>query len=286
MKRMGILGPKGTHSEAAAVYLNNIITEPMELVIYPEIYEVLSAVENGRINTGFVPVENSLEGSVNITLDTLARSDNLIVTRELIWPVHNQLMAKPEVKIADLKQIFSHSQPISQCRNYLLKHCPTAAVCNVSSTAKAAEIVANSEVNEGLAAICTKRAGELNGLVTLAKEIQDNKYNSTRFFEIRRRGEEITDGSLKNKVLIICQIRGERAGALCEVLEEFAFRNVNMTRIESRPARTKLGEYIFFFDLDTDAAPGMLEESIEAVKKKSIWLKDLGTFPVIIATID
>ena len=121
--------------------------------------------------------------------------------------------------------------------------------------------------------------------MTLAKEIQDNKYNSTRFFEIRRSGEAIEDESVKNKVLIICQIRGERAGALCEVLEEFAFREVNMTRIESRPARTKLGEYIFFFDLDTNAAPGMLKESIEAVKKKSIWLKNLGTFPVITAAI-
>ena len=286
MKRMGILGPKGTHSEAAAIYLNGIVSEPMELVIYPEIYDVLSAVESGRINVGFVPVENSLEGSINITLDTLARSDNLVVTRELIWPVHNQLMSKPGVEIGDIKRIFSHSQPISQCRNYLLKNCPTAEVCTTSSTAKAAEIVANSDIKEGLAAICTKRAGELNGLVTLAKEIQDNKFNSTRFFEIRRCVESYADNSPKSKVLIICQIRGERAGALCEVLVEFAFRNVNMTRIESRPARTKLGEYIFFFDLDTDAAPGMLDESIEAVNKKSIWLKNLGTFPVITANMD
>ena len=281
MQKMGILGPKGTHSEAAAVYLNDIVSEKMELVIYPEIYEVLSSVEAGKIDAGFVPVENSLEGSVNITLDTLARSDNLIVTRELIWPVHNQLMAKPEIKLGDIKRIFSHSQPISQCRNYLLKHCPTAEVCTTSSTAKAAEIAAQSTINEGIAAICTRRAGELNGLITIAAEIQDNMLNSTRFFEIRRRGEEIKNTLPKDKVLIICQIRGERAGALCEVLEEFAFREVNMTRIESRPARTKLGEYIFFFDLDTNAAPGMLEESIEAVQKKSIWLKHLGAFPVI-----
>ena len=167
-----------------------------------------------------------------------------------------------------------------------MKHCSTVEVCTTSSTAKAAEIVATSDISEGLAAICTKRAGELNDLVTIAEEIQDNKYNSTRFFEIRRRSENFADKSPKDKVLIICQIRGERAGALCEVLEEFAFRNVNMTRIESRPARTKLGEYIFFFDLDINAAEGMLEESIEAVNKKSIWLKNLGMFPVITANMD
>ena len=286
MQTMGILGPKGTHSEAAAVYLNKILPKPVDFVIYPEIYEVLTAVEDGRIDSGFVPVENSLEGSINITLDILARSDNLIVTRELIWPVHNQLMAKQGIALEDIKQIFSHAQPISQCRNYLLNNCPTAKVYTTSSTAKAAEIAASSDIDKGIAAICTKRAGELNGLVTIATEIQDNMLNSTRFFEIHRRGRNYESELQKDKVLIICQIRGERAGALCEVLEEFAFREVNMTRIESRPARTKLGEYIFFFDLDTNAAPGMLEESIKAVQKKSMWLKNLGAFPVLTANMD
>ncbi|MBR1729354.1 MAG: prephenate dehydratase [Selenomonadaceae bacterium] len=283
MKLMGILGPRGTHSEAAAVYLNEIIDEPLELIIYQEIYDVLIAVENGEVNAGFVPVENSLEGSVNITLDTLARSDNLIVTRELIWSVHNHLMTKPGVDASQIKKIFSHSQPISQCRKYLQKNFSTAKTFTTSSTAKAAEIVAESKISDGYAAICTKRAGELNNLVTIADEIQDNMLNSTRFFEIRRRNEDFQIDSPKDKILIICQIDGEHAGALCEVLEEFAFRNVNMTRIESRPARTKLGEYIFFFDLDTNIDQNILNESIAAVKQKSIWLKNLGSFPVIIA---
>ena len=283
MKLMGILGPRGTHSEAAAVYLNEIIDEPLELIIYQEIYDVLIAVENGEVDAGFVPVENSLEGSVNITLDTLARSDNLIVTRELIWSVHNHLMTKPGVDPLQIKKIFSHSQPISQCRKYLQKNFSTAKTFTTSSTAKAAEIVAESKISDGYAAICTKRAGELNNLVTIADEIQDNMLNSTRFFEIRRRNEDFQIDSPKNKILIICQIDGEHAGALCEVLEEFAFRNVNMTRIEARPARTKLGEYIFFFDLDTNIDQNILNESIAAVKQKSIWLKNLGSFPVIIA---
>ena len=285
MKRMGILGPLGTHSEAAAVYLNSIVAEPMELVIYPDIYDVLTAVEDGRINSGFVPVENSLEGSINITLDTLARSDNLIVTRELIWPVHNQLMAKTNVELNNIKRIYSHSQPISQCRTYIQKYCPTAEICATPSTARAAEIVAASKINEKFAAICTKRAGELNGLKTIATEIQYNIYNSTRFFEVSRRTDHKFEG-YKGKILIICQIYGGHAGALCEVLEEFAFRNVNMTRIESRPARTKLGEYIFFFDLDTDVESKIIEESIEAVRNKSVWLKNLGTFQVITAKPD
>ncbi len=280
MKKMGILGPRGTHSEAAAVYLNEIIEEPSELVIFSEIYEVLHAIEIGQIDSGFVPVENSLEGSINITLDTLARSDNLIVTCELIWSVHNHLMAKSQIEVGKIKKIFSHAQPISQCRNYLHKNCSKAEICTTSSTARAAEIVAESKINENYAAICTQRAGELNGLVTIANEIQDNLNNSTRFFEIHRR-EDIKFDGYKEKILIICQIYGGHAGALCEVLEEFAFRNINMTRIESRPARTKLGEYIFFFDLDTDVDAKIIDEAIAAVRKKSIWLKNLGTFSVI-----
>ena len=124
MKKMGILGPKGTHSEAAAYYLNGVLGTPCEMVEYGEIFEALAAVSEGEVETALVPVENSLEGAVNITLDMLARSDDLRVLQELIWPVHNQLMAMPGVK--DIRRIFSHPQPISQCRAYLRDHCPMA----------------------------------------------------------------------------------------------------------------------------------------------------------------
>ena len=282
MERMGILGPRGTHSEAAAVKLNETLTEKFELVIYSEIFDALNAVEENKIDAAFVPVENSLEGSINITLDTLAHSDNFIVTRELIYPVHNFLMSKVGVELSAVKKIFSHSQPISQCRNYLRKNFPNAEIIITPSTARAAELVANSETLEGYAAICTERAGNLNGLQTLAKEIQDNPANSTRFLEVRRRPENFNVYNLHgNKNLIICQIDGSRAGALYEVLGEFAKRNINMTRIESRPARTELGAYIFFFDLEVDNFRRLLFESVEAVRRKSIWLKNLGIFPVI-----
>lgn len=277
LKKMGILGPNGTHSEEAAIYFKKFLSEEVELVICPEIFEILSAVEEGRLDSGFVPVENSLEGSINITLDTLARTDSLQVTHELIWPVHNCLMTKNGVTA--IKKIFSHAQPISQCRKYLRKNFPDAEIISTPSTARAAEIVATSQLAEGFAAICTKRAGELNNLVEVAEEIQDNMANSTRFFEVERENKNLRG----DKVLIICQIDGKKSGALYEILEEFAIRKVNMTRIESRPARTELGEYIFFFDLETDVDEKILNESIESVRKKSIWLKNLGKFPVITA---
>lgn len=277
--KLGILGPCGTHSEAAAIMLSERISEQFEIINYADIFEILSAVEEGQLDAGFVPVENSLEGSINVTLDTLARSDSLVVVRELIYPVHNCLAAK--IHIAEVRKIFSHAQPISQCREYLRGNFPNAEVIVTPSTSRAAEIVADSDVGDGYAAICTERAAELNSLTILATEIQDNMANSTRFFEVRRRDESLNADLRGDKVLIICQIDGKRAGALYEVLGEFAHRGVNMTRIESRPARTELGAYIFFFDLENTVDRQVLDESIEAVRRRSIWLKNLGSFRVI-----
>ena len=277
---MGVLGPLGTHSEAAAQYLSRLLPERPELLVYPDIFAVIQAVEDGEVDSCLVPVENSLEGAINITLDTLARSDDLFVASELIWPVHNQLMARPGTQ--KICRIYSHPQPISQCRSYLQQHYPEAELIKVASTARAAEIVAKEPRGMGAAAICTKRGGELNGLVTVATEIQDNMANATRFFELRRvtAAPQAPIGPAE-KMLVICEIDGQKAGALYDVLKEFADRGVNMTRIESRPARTELGAYIFFFDLDVADNEEALRTSVEAVARKSKWLKDLGSFPVV-----
>lgn len=280
MKKMGVLGPLGTHSEAAAQYLSRLLPERPELLVYPDVFAVIQAVEDGEVDSCLVPVENSLEGAINITLDTLARSDDLFVASELIWPVHNQLMARPGTQ--KICRIYSHPQPISQCRGYLQQHYPEAELIKVASTARAAEIVAKEPRGMGAAAICTKRGGELNGLVTVATEIQDNMANATRFFELRRvtAAPQAPIGPAE-KMLVICEIDGQKAGALYDVLKEFADRGVNMTRIESRPARTELGAYIFFFDLDVADNEEALRTSVAAVARKSKWLKDLGSFPVV-----
>ena len=280
MKKMGVLGPLGTHSEAAAQYLSRLLPERPELLVYPDIFAVIQAVEDGEVDSCLVPVENSLEGAINITLDTLARSDDLFVASELIWPVHNQLMARTGTQ--KICRIYSHPQPISQCRGYLQQHYPEAELIKVASTARAAEIVAKEPRGMGAAAICTKRGGELNGLVTVATEIQDNMANATRFFELRRvtAAPQAPIGPAE-KMLVICEIDGQKAGALYDVLKEFADRGVNMTRIESRPARTELGAYIFFFDLEVADNEAALREAVAAVARKSKWLKDLGSFPVV-----
>lgn len=279
MATLGFLGPKGTHSEEAALYLNRQRQDEWELVAYPGIYEAIQAVADGEIDRCLVPVENSIEGSINITLDTLAHKVDLEVELELDWAVHNQLMVKyPDRPI---KTILSHAQPLAQCRGYLKQHYKGTEIRQVSSTARAVEIVAGGA--EGYAAIGTRRAGELYGLTTVAEEIQDESTNCTRFFLLRR--PEAVKLLPADKAWLICQIESQRAGSLCEVLTEFAKREVNMTHIESRPAKTMLGEYVFFFELEATGSAAKLAEAIEAVREKSLWFKSLGIFPVMRANI-
>ena len=277
-QKMGVLGPVGTHSEAAARYLMAWQSMDREIVCFGDIGECLHAVETGAVDSAFVPVENSLEGAIAVTLDTLARSDTLRVRREVIWPVHNYLMARHSD--GEIRVVYSHAQPIAQCRDFLLQHYPQAELIKTASTARAAEIVGASPVDAGAAAICTRRAGALNGLVEIAGRIEDRGSNCTRFFEVVRDGAAMSHAEAADTVLLVCQIDGTRPGALYDVLGEFAHRAVNLTRIESRPARTELGAYLFFFDLDAHSAADAVRASIDAVAEKSVWLKVLGVFPV------
>ena len=277
-QKMGVLGPVGTHSEAAARYLMEWQSLDREIVCFGDIGECLHAVEMGVVDAAFVPVENSLEGAIAVTFDALARSDTLRVRREVIWPVHNYLMAR--AKDAEIRVVYSHAQPIAQCRDFLLRHCPQAEIVKTASTARAAEIVGASLADAGAAAICTRRAGALNGLVEIAGRIEDRGSNCTRFFEVVRDGMLPPPAEEPDTVLLVCQIDGTRPGALYDVLGEFAHRAVNLTRIESRPARTELGAYMFFFDLDAHSDADAIRDAIDAIAEKSVWLKVLGVFPV------
>ena len=275
---MGVLGPVGTHSEAAARYLMEWQGLDCEIVCYGDIGTCLRAVETGAVNAAFVPVENSLEGAIAVTLDVLARSDALRVQREVIWPVHNYLMTqRADVEI---RTIYSHAQPIAQCGDFLLRRYPQAELIKTASTARAAEMVGAAPADAGAAAICTRRAGALHGLVEIAGRIEDSGANCTRFFEVVR-AREVPPLASPDTILLVAQIDGSRPGALYNVLGEFARREVNLTRIESRPARTELGAYLFFFDLD--AHSGAAAEAIAAVARRSVWLKELGRFPVHLA---
>ena len=266
MKKLAFLGPHGTNSEEAAIYMANLRKEKMNLVAYNTIQDAIQAVAQKDVAYCLVPVENSIEGSVRITLDTLAHDVDLMIESELIWSVHNQLLTKnPNAKI---HTIISHIQPLAQCREYLKSHYPTAKTESVSSTARAAEKA--SCYGDGYAAIATKTAADLYNLQIIDTDIQDVEDNFTRFILLTNKDKVKKYQDVAN-MMIICQIDG-RAGSLYELLGDFACRKVNMTRIESRPARTSLGEYIFFIEIDANVDKDILQEALmQAVFGLKTW---------------
>lgn len=267
MKKLAFLGPHGTNSEEAAIYMANLRKEKMNLVAYNTIQDAIQAVAQKDVDYCLVPVENSIEGSVRITLDTLAHDVDLMIESELIWSVHNQLLTKnPNAKI---HTIISHIQPLAQCREYLKSHYPTAKTESVSSTARAAEKA--SCYGDGYAAIATKTAADLYNLQIIDTDIQDVEDNFTRFILLTNKDKVKKYQDVAN-MMIICQIDG-RAGSLYELLGDFACRKVNMTRIESRPARTSLGEYIFFIEIDANVDKDILQEALMQASKNVFGLK-------------
>lgn len=272
VRTVGYLGPQGTYCEEAVLNLygnSDVCLKP-----FSGIDETIRAVGSGAVDESIVPVENSLEGSVNITLDTIAHDVDLYITQEIVLPVRHNLLAKKGSE--EIAAIVSHPQALAQCRKTLSKLYPEAKLKPVQSTAAAARIVATSD---GLcAAVGSLRAGEFYGLTVVATNIQDDASNSTRFIGLQR--QMITQMTGKCKTTLVCQINGERPGTLYNILGEFAKRQVNLTRIESRPARTGLGMYIFFFDIEGSAAESNIAAAVSAVEEKCLWYKNFGSYPV------
>ena len=278
--RIGYLGPQGTYSEEVILHLYQGLNSDRKKIFLPfhNISATIKAAANGEVDECAVPIENSLEGSVNITLDTLAHEVDLPIVKEIVWPISHNLLVKGEGKNID--QIISHPQALAQCRKYLEKNYPRAKVTPVDSTSEAVYLVAGGKKNA--AAIGSARSAKIYDLKILASGIEDNKNNSTRFVVIRKEpslpAAECAGGIFKTSV--ICQIEGNSPGSLCAVLQEFAGRQVNLTRIESRPARTGLGQYIFFLDMEGSIADKNVRESMEAVRKQSVMFKNLGSYSV------
>ncbi|WP_425057715.1 Bifunctional chorismate mutase/prephenate dehydratase [Sporomusa carbonis] len=272
LKTVGYLGPQGTYSEEIVLNLYN--KGEFRPIPFIAIDAAIRAVAAGEIDECIVPVENSLEGSVNITLDTIAHDVSLFITKEVVYPVRHNLLAQTSSR--SITTIVSHPQALAQCRKTLAAMYPHAQVKPVDSTAEAARLTAASDGS--YAAVGSSKAGEIYGLTVLAADIQDNAANSTRFICLERQPAGPAAAG-KCKTSLVCQINGERPGRLYNILQEFAQRDVNLTRIESRPARTGLGMYIFFFDIEGSLAEVNIAAAINAVKMKCLWYKNLGSYP-------
>ncbi len=270
-KRLGFLGPSGTFSEEAALVYNR--QHGSDLQEYSSIAAIVSAVARGDLDEGLVPLENTLEGGVGATLDHLARQEEIYICHELNYPVHQCLMAAEKTDLSRIGQVLSHSHALGQCAGYLSCNLPGAECLPVESTAAAARSV---KTRPGTAAIAPRRAAELFNLSLLAEGIQDNDGNATRFVILSLRDHPPTGEDKTSLVLSI----PDGPGSLYQVLGYFARREINLTRIESRPSRRIIGDWLFFIDCEGHRTDPGREELWEEIRQAVPFFKLLGSYPV------
>jgi len=266
---IGILGPEGTFSEQEAKKWNN----KAELRYYEDVFDVSKAVVDGAVEHGIIPIENSLEGSVGMALDALLQYDVKMIG-EVIIPIRYCLVSRGD--ISDVKTVLSHPQALAQCRHFLKSHLKGREIGETASTALAAQMASKSKK---MAAIASEEAADRYGLRILMRDIQDQKENYTRFAVL---GKELPKPSGRDKTSVIVYLRKDRPGALHEILGEFASRDINLTKIESRPTKKVLGDYLFFIDLEGHIEDVVVKEALENVGAKAGMLKVLGSYPVAV----
>lgn len=267
--RLAYLGPPGTFAEEAAL----AYAAAARLVPFPSITAVIAAVDSGMADEGVVPIENSLQGAVPETLDVLVHESQLMIRRELIRPIEHCLLARPGTIADEVRVIYSHPQALGQCRKFIERCFPKAQAEAALSTAAAVE---EALAIEGAAAISTQRAAEIYGAAVLARGIQDDATNKTRFVVVAATDAEPTGD---DKTSIAFAVAHDRPGTLVGVLHEFSDRGINLTRIESRPSREELGIYVFLIDLTGHRTDPPVAEALAAVRSQASFFKILGSYP-------
>lgn len=264
------LGPEGTFTEAAAL---KRFGSAVEGVSCASIDDVFRAVENGKVQYGVVPVENSTEGAVGRTLDLLLQSQ-LLVCGEVMLPIHQCLMAV-QCDLNEILTVYSHPQSLGQCQGWLNANLPRAARIAVSSNAEAARLAASQA---GSAAIAGSQAALHFNLQVCVENIEDDARNTTRFLVL---GKQQVASSGKDKTSMVLSA-ANRPGAVHDLLKAFANHGVSMTKFESRPARSGLWEYVFFVDIEGHEADERVAAALAELKHTAAFIKILGSYPVAV----
>jgi prephenate dehydratase len=273
--RYAYLGPEGTFAEAALRSLP--AAAKADLQPQPSVAAALDAVRRGEADHALVPIENSVEGSVSTTLDELAGGEPLMVTREVLLPVSFALMARPGTGLHVVRRIATHPHAQAQCRRWLATALPDATVVPALSTAEAAKALAEGTGTHD-AAIAAPIAAERYRLEVLAGDVEDNPDAVTRFVLVGRPAPPpLATGH--DKTTLVAFISDDHAGALLEVLTEFAVRGVNLTRIESRPTGERLGRYSFSIDCEGHVDDARLGEALTGLRRVCSDVRFLGSYP-------
>jgi prephenate dehydratase len=272
--RVAYLGPAGTHSEEA---LRASAPEGAEAIPYPTIYDAVMAVEEGAVDRAVVPIENALEGSVAVTLDTLTlEAGRVRIEAEVVQPIHHCVLAREEISLSTVERVVSHPQATAQCARFLRERLPNAEHVSAPSTADAVITVCGSA--DASVALGSSLAAELYGCYIVATNVEDHPDNVTRFVWLAPEDRVGGPGDDAKTSIVFWGGGDESPGWLVDVLREFAGRGVNLTRIESRPRRTGLGHYFFFVDLEGAAGAGLVDEALEAVRGHVEELRVLGSY--------
>jgi prephenate dehydratase len=273
--RTAFLGPAGTFTEEA---LRASAPGAVEEVPYPSIYETVMAVHDGDVELAVVPIENSLEGPVTITLDTLATdATDVRIAKEFVLPVSHNLIAREPLPLDQITRVLSHPQATPQCSRFLRERLGQAERAVAGSTADAVRTV--SESPEPWAAIASRLAAELYGATVLVEAIEDHPGNETRFVWLAREDHEPLGPANKTSI-VFWGFNDVSPGALVDVLTELSSRGINLTKIESRPRRIGgLGHYMFFADLDGSAYDATVAEALAALAARVHAMKVLGSYP-------
>jgi prephenate dehydratase len=270
--RIAFLGPVGTYGEQAAIRLCALEgIEAPQFMPQVGIRAVVKAVAEGRCEAAVVPVENSVEGGVTACMDALWEHPELRVARALVLPIRHALLGSGPLE--GVSEVLSHPQALAQCSQWLGEQLPTALQLPTSSTADAARMVAGSRFR---AAIASLQAAEEHGLQVLAYPINDVAGNCTRFLLLQQ-GERTLAGPMAS---LAFSLHANRPGALLDALACFAHRDLNMTRIESRPSKREMGEYIFFVDLELPKGAAPLQQALEELRPLCEHLAVFGAYPI------
>ena len=272
--RVAFLGPLGTFTEQAVRSQPDLVNA--ELVPLPTMSDVLFAVNDGEADLGVVAIENAIEGTVNVAVDTLAFDVDLLIQRELVLRVQMNLMARPGTPIESVKKVLSIPVAWAQCRTWLRANLPGIDVSATGSTAEAAELVSQS-ADPTVAAIANTRAAEVYGLDLLATDIEDHPENRTRFVLVAPAGIPAPTGHDKTSIVVFQ--RADAPGSLLSILQEFAARRINLSLLLSRPTKSRLGDYCFVLDLDGHVSDEVVADCLRSLKAKQADVKFLGSYP-------
>jgi prephenate dehydratase len=268
--RIAFLGPVGTFSEQAAL----AYAPAGELVPFATIPASARAVAAGTVDEAVVPIENSLEGSVTNTLDILIQEDRHFINNELVIPIVHCLLARPGTRTEDVQTVYSHPQALGQCREFLERTLPRVEAVASLSTVAAVEDLKGSTIPA--AAISPRRAAGLHGMDVLADGIQDKSSNATRFVVLAPADHAPTG---RDKTSLCFSFDQDSPGRLYGVMGEFAQRNINLAKIESRPTKQSLGEYIFLVDCEGHREDPPVRAAIDGVRLQTSMLKIFGSYP-------